>query len=229
MKKFFSVILAMLIVVSLFAVPAFASESYKKKGFSMAIPEGFVEDKQWAREKGLDGYWYNEELGIEMLLCVGLTYSFWIDDTYEGVDVSKRVPYQKMYENVRVSEKSDEMTVNGKRVLACKDLLYVKGEKGTASEDGAYFASMEYQYEITEKQYSLVFFMDNYEQDREYIEKEIISKCDYGELSAIYFTYFEPTVLKILFAAFVICVVVALSKIAVKLKEKKTNKNIKGE
>lgn len=226
MKKAVSVLLVVLVIISTFTVSAFAAEPFKKKGFSMNIPEGFAEDKQWAREKGLDGYWYNEELGIEMLLCVGLTYSFWIDDTYEGVDVSKRVPYQKMYENVRVSEKSDEMTVNGKRVLACKDLLYVKGEKGTASEDGAYFASMEYQYEITEKQYSLVFFMDNYEQDREYIEKEIIPTCDYGGMSAVYFTYFEDTVVKILFALAVVAGIVLIGKTVSRIKE---NKKRKGE
>ncbi len=115
MKKTISVLSAIFIIISTLTVSAFAAEPFKRKGFSMNIPDGFIEDKQWANEKGLGGYWYNEELGIEMLLCVGLTYSFWLDDTYKGVDVSKRVTYQKMYENGRISEKSDEITVNGKK------------------------------------------------------------------------------------------------------------------
>lgn len=222
MKKIVSVLLVMLIIMSTFTVSAFAAEPVKKKGFSMNIPEGFTEDKQWAKEKGLAGYWYNEELGIEMLLCVGLTYGFWIDDTYKDIDVSKRVPYQKMYENIRFSNKDEPlMLINDNTVIPSCDFFYVRGEDGTVTEDGAYFADIEYQFPITTNQYSLLFFVDNFEDDREYIEKEIIPSCDYSALPSIYFTAFEPIVLKIIIAAAGICAVIVIITVIKKTKEKR--------
>ncbi len=85
---------------------------------------------------------------------------------------------------------------------------------------------MEYQYKINEKQYSLVFFMDNYEEDREYIEKEIIPTCDYDVMSAIYFTYFEDTVTKIVFTIVWIAGILVIIKISKQIKQ---NKKQKGE
>ena len=65
MKKFFYQLLLCFLLITLSVSPALAASEYKNAGFHFTVPDGLIQDSDFAKENGYIDYWHTEDYLFE--------------------------------------------------------------------------------------------------------------------------------------------------------------------
>ncbi|MBQ8028633.1 MAG: hypothetical protein IJ262_10605 [Clostridia bacterium] len=68
MKKVFSLSLLLAVLISSFSLSSLAASEYKNKGFRFDVPDGLIQDTDFAEENGYIAYWHSEDYGFEFAI-----------------------------------------------------------------------------------------------------------------------------------------------------------------
>lgn len=68
MKRFISVFLAAVVILTSLSFSAFAANEFKSGQLKVTVPENLIEDVQWAKDNGYAYYWHTEDYGFEFAL-----------------------------------------------------------------------------------------------------------------------------------------------------------------
>ncbi len=217
MKKLVSFLL---IIISLFSVLALSAsaEEITVKGFTFDMPDGFVRDKKYEKEFGVDRYWYNEEKGIEMLFKAGGDSELYLFGEEDGKSYTRRYTYEKMYGAASShSGREKSSSSYGCEIRATKRLFY-------DGETDPYIVMYEYYFPVTAYGYNLSFFV-NSEKESEFTDS-VADSGSFNGYAGIYYTAFEDIFISFLSLIALITVAVTAIKSVKLIKEKKKGKNI---
>lgn len=166
MKKTISVLFALLMLISCFALTASAVE-YKYKGFTVDIPDGMLQDTQWAEENGYADAWYDKDMNYEIILFESAYDPYagpLLLDFYEiqGRNISKKYKFE--FDSEVTSEHSGHsVEINGETV----EYYDLKLKNG----DETLFNHFQYFFSKGNRTYNLLFYI--YNEDYRYTAREI--------------------------------------------------------
>ncbi len=68
MKKFFIRLILFILLIIFFASPVLAASEYKNAGFRFSVPDGLIQDTDFANENGYIDYWHTEDYLFEVTI-----------------------------------------------------------------------------------------------------------------------------------------------------------------